>query len=120
MTSYDQMISPKKMKSILDSQMNKVLKEVGFTASQVPFILEIGVNEGISMKELSIFLGADKGLTAKVVHSLIKNGLVENRSESSRKYRLFFTRKGKEAYVLSKTTLDNILSKVFEIGRAHV
>lgn len=110
----DFVIPLKKMRSILDSSMNRTLKDKDFTASQVPFIMEIGENEGISMKNLSTALGVDKGFTTRVVRVLIDNGFVENRGESSRTYRLYLTEKGKEAFDLSTTTLDQALGQIFE------
>ncbi|OPY34582.1 MAG: transcriptional repressor MprA [Methanomassiliicoccales archaeon PtaU1.Bin124] len=109
----DMMISPKKMKSIIDSHMNRMLKDKDFSAAQVPFILEIGRNEGISMKDLCISLGADKGLVTRVVRNLIDSELVENRSETVRTYRLFLTEKGREAFADSTSTLDEAFDQVF-------
>lgn len=112
--NYRDLVVPlKKMRSILDSSMNKTLKDKDFTASQVPFIMEIGDNEGISMKNLSTGLGADKGLTTRVVRTLIDNGFVENKGGSPRSYRLYLTEKGREAFDLSARTVDQALDQIF-------
>ena len=114
MNYRDLFVPFKKMRSILGSSMNKILKDKDFTASQVPFIMEIGENEGISMKNLSTGLGADKGLTTRVVRTLIDNGFVENKDGSARTYRLYLTEKGNEAFDLSATTMDQALSRIFD------
>jgi DNA-binding MarR family transcriptional regulator len=114
MDKKDLYISPKKIKSFIDSQMNKMLRDKDFTASQLPYIMTIGETEGISMKQLSMVVGVDKGLTTRVIHTLIKNGLVVNNSESSRIYRLFLTDEGKEAYNISRGTIEKTVSKLFE------
>ncbi|MDW5562961.1 MAG: MarR family winged helix-turn-helix transcriptional regulator [Methanomassiliicoccus sp.] len=69
--------------------MSKMLKGEDFTSSQVPFIITIGKNEGISMKDVCAALGADKGLTTRVTRTLIEKELVENHDGSTRTYRLF-------------------------------
>ncbi|MDW5563905.1 MAG: winged helix-turn-helix transcriptional regulator [Methanomassiliicoccus sp.] len=107
-------VSPKKMRSFMDSYMNKLLKDKEFTASQLPFIMEVGDNEGISMKDLCTSLGADKGLTTRVIRNLIENGFVENRSESSRTYKLFLTKKGEEAFDYSKSAMEDLMSRMLE------
>lgn len=98
----------------MDSRINKVLKGKDFTASQLPFIMEIGKNEGISMKDLSAAIGADKGLTTRVMQTLMANGFVENRSESARTYRLYLTDKGREAFEYSKAAMCKLMEQILE------
>ncbi len=114
MEKSDLFISPKKMRSYMDSRLNRVLKDKDLTASQIPFIMEIGKSEGLSMKELCTSLGADKGLTTRVVQVLIANGFVENRSESSRSYKLYLTEKGWGAFNFSKEAMEVILDELLE------
>ena len=54
--------------------MNKMLKGKDFLSSQVAFILTIGENESITMKDVCATLDADKGFTKKVNEPL--SGLV--------------------------------------------
>jgi DNA-binding MarR family transcriptional regulator len=105
-------VSPQKMKSYWGSQMNKMLKGKDFSSSQVPFILTIGGNEGISMKDVCATLGADKGFTTRVIRTLIEKGLVVNRSESSRTYKLYLTETGREAYDLSTNVRDKAVEQL--------
>ena len=114
MSNKDLFVSPQKMKSYWGSQMNKLLKGKDFSSSQVTFILTIGENEGISMKDICSTLGADKGLTTRVIRALIEKGLVVNRSESNRTYSLFLTEKGREAYELSTDVLGKALEQLLE------
>ncbi len=114
MDKCDLFISPKKMRSFMDSRINKMLKGKDFTASHIPYILEIGKNEGVSMKDLCTSIGADKGLTTRVIQALIANGMVENRSGSSRTYRLYLTEKGMEAFRLSRNALEDIMGQILE------
>ena len=111
MSNRDLFISPKKMISFMDAQVNKVLKDKDLKASQIPFIMEIGNKEGVSMKDLCTLTGADKGMTTRVVKALIDNGLVENRSESVRTYELYLTEKGREAYRFSEEALEEIIGR---------
>jgi len=114
MDNRDLFISPKRMRSFIDSNINRMLKDEDFTASQLPFIMEIGRSEGVSMKELCTALGADKGLTTRVVRLLIQNGLVENRSEAVRTYRLHLTEKGREAFERSKAAMEELFDRLLD------
>ncbi|MEI6795305.1 MAG: MarR family transcriptional regulator [Methanomassiliicoccales archaeon] len=114
MRNKDLFVSPQKMKSYWGSQMNRMLKGENFSSSQVAFILTIGDNEGISMKEVCAALGADKGLTTRVIRNLIEKDLVVNRNESSRTYKLSLTETGREAYDLSTKALDKALEQLLE------
>jgi len=114
MSIKDYMASPKKMKSVLDSNVNKRLKGTDLTASQVPFIIEIAEREGLSVKDLCMVLGVDKGLATRVIKALIENGYVVNRSESGRTYRLFLTEKGREAHDLSMSILEQTIGQILE------
>lgn len=114
MRDRDLFISPKKMRSFMDAHVNKILKDKDFKASQIPFIMEIGNNEGISMKDLCTLTGADKGLTTRVVKTLIENGFVENKSERNRTYELNLTNKGREAYLFSEAAMEKILGQLLE------
>ena len=114
MRNKDLFVSPQKMKSYWCSQMNKMLKGQDFSSSHVAFILTIGDNEGISMKDVCSTIGADKGLTTRVIRTLIEKGLVVNRSESSRTYKLYLTEAGREAYDLSMNARDKALEQLLE------
>jgi DNA-binding MarR family transcriptional regulator len=107
-------VSPQKMKSYWGSQMNKTLKGKDFSSSQVPYILTIGDNEGISMKDVCATLGADKGFTTRVIRTLIEKGLVVNRSESSRTYKLYLTETGRGAYNLSTKVLGKAMEQLLK------
>jgi DNA-binding MarR family transcriptional regulator len=112
MNNKNLFVSPQKMKSYWGTQMSKMLKGEDFTSSQVPFIITIGENEGISMKDVCAALGADKGLTTRVIRTLIEKGLVENRGGSARTYRLYLTKEGKDAYNVSTTTMGKVLEQL--------
>jgi DNA-binding MarR family transcriptional regulator len=76
--------------------------------------MTIGDNDGISMREVCSILGADKGLTTRVIRNLIEKGLVANRNESGRIYQLYLTESGKEAYQFSTETKDKCLEQLLE------
>lgn len=108
-------ISPQKIKSFMDSYMNRMLKDQDFTAAQVPFIMVIGKNEGLSMREISTKLGIDKGLTTRVIKDLIKKDLVMNNCEAARTSKLYLTTKGKKAYKHSIKVLEKAAGQIFEV-----
>ena len=114
MSNKDYIIWPRKMKSFLDSKINKSLKAKDFTASQIHFIIAIAEREGLSMKDLCVELGIDKGLPTRVVKALIENGHVVNKSESSRTYKLYLTDKGVEAFDFAMMNLEQTLEQVLE------
>jgi DNA-binding MarR family transcriptional regulator len=115
MSNKDLFVSPQKMKSYWGAQMNKMLKGKDFSSSQVPFIMIIGDSEGISMKEVCTALGADKGLTTRVVRTLIDKGLVENRNEYGRSYKLHLTESGRDAYQFSTEAMDKSMQQLLEV-----
>ena len=114
MYDNDLFISSRKMKSFIDNRINQILKDQDLKACHMPYILEIGNNEGCSMKELSILTGSDKGLTTRVVRTLIQNDYVTNITESNRTYRLYLTQRGVDAFNLSKSAIEEVLNILFE------
>jgi len=115
MYNQDLFPSPHKMKSVMDSQMNKLLKDTDLKSSQVPFILTIGEDDGCSMKDLCITLGIDKGLVTRVVQTLIKNGFVVNENKNGKKYCLSLTDKGWEAFKTSTDVIDHVIEDLMNI-----
>jgi len=115
MKHQDLMISPRKMKSVVYSQINILLKGTDIKSSQIPFILFIGEHEGSSLKDLCMMMGIDKGLVTRVVQTLIKNGYVVNMSQSGRTYKLSLTQKGKEAFEISTNAIDHVFQDIVEI-----
>lgn len=114
MYDSDLFIYSRKMKSFIDTNINMALKDHDFKACHVPFILEIGNNEGCSMKELSVLTGSDKGLTTRMVRTLIQSDYVTNITESNRTYRLYLTQKGVDAFNISKSAIEQVLSSLFK------
>jgi DNA-binding MarR family transcriptional regulator len=107
-------IYSRKMNAFSDTRINLLLKDQDLKACYVPYILEIGNNEGCSMKELSILTGSDKGLTTRMVRALIQSDYVTNITESNRTYRLYLTQKGVEAFDISKSAIEQVLNNLFE------
>lgn len=114
MSNIDHIVWPRKMKSFLDSNINKKLKGTDFTASQIPFIIAMAEMEGASMKDLSAVLGIDKGLATRVVKALIENGYAVNRSGAGRTYRLYLTDKGRWALDLAIENMEQAIGQVLE------
>jgi DNA-binding MarR family transcriptional regulator len=119
MSNMDFFIWPRKMKSFLDSNINKKLKGTDFTASQVPFIIAIGEREGASMKVICGALGIDKGLATRVVKALVENGYVVNRSEVGRTSKLYLTDKGRWAFDLAMANMEQTLDQILECLDEH-
>jgi len=115
MKYQDLFVSPRKMKSVMDSQLNRLLKDTDIKSSHVPFILSIGKHEGCSMKDLCLMLGTDKGLVTRVVQNLIEGEFVENKSEGGRTYKLFLTEKGKKAFDISSNVIDQVIEDVIKV-----
>jgi len=103
------------MKSVMDSQMNRLLKDTNFKSSQLPFIISIGEKDGCSMKDLCLMLGIDKGLVTRVVKTLIKNGYVINTSRSGKAYKLSLTENGREAFKTLSEVVDRVIEDVVNV-----
>ncbi|MFA5312022.1 MAG: MarR family winged helix-turn-helix transcriptional regulator [Methanomassiliicoccales archaeon] len=111
----DLFVSPQKMKSVMDSQVNRLLKDTGLKSSHLPFIISIGENDGCSMKDLCLMLGIDKGLVTRVVRALINDGLVINASQSGKTYKLSLTEEGREAFKISSNVIDQVIEDVINV-----
>jgi DNA-binding MarR family transcriptional regulator len=113
-------IRPGMMKSFVDKRMKKKCEPLGITASQGPFIHEIGLNDGISLKALTAIVMVDKALTTRSVKSLIDNGFVSN-SGQGRMYSLHLTEKGKatdrKIAQAMKEVMNELLSNLNEDER---
>lgn len=73
-------------------------QEIGFSASQIPFMATIYKNPGISQDEISALVYIDKAATARQLTKLEKNGFITREIDpgNKRKKQIFLTQKGKD------------------------
>ncbi|MFA5452866.1 MAG: MarR family winged helix-turn-helix transcriptional regulator [Candidatus Methanomethylophilaceae archaeon] len=91
----DNELFPPLFKRYFETVINKKLYGTGISASFIPFLIEIGYTNGISLKDLTERVNIDKSLTTRVVKSLIEKNLAENTSSCKREYSVRLTEDGK-------------------------
>lgn len=79
--------------------LNKVLKHLDITASELPILMCLFHNDGVSQESLSSFINIDKASTARAVQSLLEKGYIVKEKDSVDK-------RANKIYV-TKHALDN-------------
>jgi MarR family transcriptional regulator, organic hydroperoxide resistance regulator len=76
--------------------LNMALKQLNITASELPILLYLFHNDGVSQEELSSYLIIDKASTARVVQSLLQKGFIRKEKDIAdrRANRVFLTEFG--------------------------
>lgn len=62
--------------------LNKALKPLMLTGAELPFLMVLYKNEGVSQDELSQYLMIDKAATARALQSLIEKGYIYKEKDS--------------------------------------
>ena len=90
----------------LNTKIKEKLDEVGLTSQHVSYLIALATNKNIKIKELNNLVGNDPALTTRVLTTLFSKEFVAKTEESTRKCKLFLTKKGEE--------LMKALEKIFE------
>ena len=80
----------------LSSKIKEKLDEVGLTSQHVSYLVTLATNKNIKVKELNSLVGNDPALTTRVLTTLFSKEFVAKTEESTRKCKLFLTKKGEE------------------------
>ena len=94
------------------------LKQYNIGIGQIPVLMALFHNNGISQENAAKYFNMDKSTTAVAVQQLVNAGYVTKRvnAEDKRAYKLYFTKKGAEIMphiAKSVTQWTNILLKDF-------
>ena len=78
--------------------INDKIKELGLTAGQYPFFMELSHNEGITQDDIANLFHIDKGTVARALRKLEDNKFIyrEIDPENRRRYLIYLTEKGKD------------------------
>lgn len=90
----------------LNSKIKTKLEEVGLSNQHVSYLIALATNKDIKIKELNNLVGNDPALTTRVLSTLFSKDFVAKTEESTRKCKLYLTKKGEE--------LVNSLEKIFK------
>ena len=102
----------KRLASMVDSELSKSLVGHEFNRVHVEYILALGRHEGISIKDICVMNGLDKGQATRVVRKLIEMGAVVNLGDK-KKYALYLTPVGKLVQSYGAMVLLRIKEKIF-------
>lgn len=92
------------------------LKKIGIHPKQVPFMILLSNQEGLSQREISKELGISPPTVAVSVKRLEKSGMVERRADEKdqRRCRIYLTRQGKEVISSGKKCVEEKEALVFQ------
>ncbi len=78
--------------------LNNEMKDLELTAGQVPFLIHLSNDEGITQDDLAVHLHIDKGTVARALKKLEDSEFIyrEVNPQNRRKYLLFLTEKGRQ------------------------
>ena len=90
--------------------LNYALEDLGISSSELPVLLYLNENHGVSQEELSSFLLIDKAATTRIVQSLLKKGLLQKEKNltDKRANRLFITDTAEAKIPEIKSRLDRM------------
>ena len=90
--------------------LNHCLEELNISSSELPILLYVNENHGVSQEELSSFLLIDKAATARIVQSLLKKDLLHKKKNliDKRANRLFITETAEAKIPEIKSRLDRM------------
>lgn len=100
--------------------INEKIKHMDLTAGQIPFLMVLSREEGITQDELAAHFHIDKGVVARALRKMEdKNYLLrEIDPENRRRHRIYLTEKGKSTVPkitnIDKEWEDSICSKISE------
>lgn len=88
--------------------LRKRFRPLGIAGGQVPVLLWILKNPGVTQEKISKELAIDKGTTARAVSKLLKDGFIEKTADGTdrRLFRLCATEKAAEAAACIRRELD--------------
>lgn len=98
--------------------INDKIKHMDLTAGQIPFLMVLSREEGITQDELAAHFHIDKGVVARALRKMEdKNYLLrEIDSENRRRHRIYLTEKGKSTVPkitnIDKEWEDSICSQI--------
>jgi DNA-binding MarR family transcriptional regulator len=104
-------MNPKPFKSFISKFINERVGETGLTESQIVFLTILDDEKGMSLKEMTEWIGVDKSLTTRAVKHLLEHGFVINIAESGKEHSIVLTIRG----VKAKETAHRAFAELFEI-----
>lgn len=106
--------------------INEKIKDMDITAGQIPFLMVLSREEGISQDDLASHFHIDKGTVARALRRLEDNKYLfrEIDPENRRKHLIYLTSKGKETVPqiknIDKEWNDSMRSKISEDEYNHI
>jgi DNA-binding MarR family transcriptional regulator len=106
--------------------INAKIKHMDITAGQIPFLMVLSREEGITQDELAAHFHIDKGTVARALQKLEDNSYLfrEIDSKNRRRHLIYLTEKGKrvipEIMNIDKEWEQSIRSKISEDEYGHI
>jgi DNA-binding MarR family transcriptional regulator len=126
--AFDRMESATYLAGLLAKSFSRALQErgrsLGFSPGQLPLLLELWAQEGLTQKQLIDRLDAEQATIAKTLARMQRDGLVERRRHPAdrRARQIFLTEKGRAleaaAVVAAKAADDDLFQGFRRFERA--
>lgn len=106
--------------------LNDKMKHMDITAGQIPFLMVLSREEGITQENLASHFHIDKGTVARALKKLEDNDYLFRKidSENRRRYLIYLTEKGKNTIPqimdIDKEWEDSMRSKISEEEYHHI
>lgn len=106
--------------------INEKIKNMDITAGQIPFLMELSHEEGISQDDLASHFHIDKGTVARALRKLEDNDYLYRKTDPNnrRRYIIYLTEKGKatvpQIIKINKEWESSIRSKISKTEYNHL
>ncbi len=106
--------------------INEKIKNMDITAGQIPFLMELSHEEGISQEDLASHFHIDKGTVARALRKLEDNDYLYRKIDPNnrRRYIIYLTEKGKatvpQIIKINKEWESSIRSKISKTEYNHL
>lgn len=102
-------INPQRFKSFYTKLVRERLKETKLTESSMFFVIVLDDKVGMSLKDLSGFVGVDKALTTRMIKGFVDAGYVKKEKGPGNEYSVTLTEKGMEMRMKGKEIVEDIM-----------
>lgn len=106
--------------------INEKIKNMDITAGQIPFLMELSHEEGISQEDLASHFHIDKGTVARALRKLEDNDYLYRKIDPNnrRRYIIYLTEKGKatvpQIIKINKEWESSLRSKISKTEYNHL
>jgi Transcriptional regulators len=103
-------VNPQRFKSFYTKLVRERLKETKLTESSIYFVIVLDDKVGMSLKELSSYVGVDKALTTRMVKAFVDIGYFRKEKGPGNEYSVTLTEEGMAAREKGRKVVEEVMS----------